>query len=285
MAVSVILLGGAAISQADTIVRAGFNMPPETAREVYLPGGTWDVLEGVSYFQRSWDPVGPTGGWLANQFRAPNIVIPPTDGLEWGVGNALEGNSNSAPGTRQGYWIALQTPITGSFTAEAVFLLRTYTPTFAEYKMQNIISTFWMSDGKAFELRTLGDFGNRVIQCMTNDGSSEHNITSAENTIQDNTWYHGAVVYDASASQVELFLDGSSLGPADPLWGTFSMQWLCIAAWPNPAGVCRDIDGYMDGFALSDAVLGPGEFVLLSEPPPTPTIATGVGVPGWEPYR
>jgi len=32
---------------------------------------------------------------------------------------------------------------------------------------------------------------------------------------------------------------------------------VCVGAWPNPAGSCRDIDGYIDGFSIRDEVLGP----------------------------
>lgn len=250
---SLVTLSALASAQS-TLVRANFDIPEATPQDDYLPGGAGDILN-CNYFQRSWDPIGPTGGWLTNQFRAPYIVNPATPGFQGG--NVMEGNSNSAAETRQGYWVQLQGPITGSFTVEVVFLLRTYTPAYAEHKMQNLVSSFWMSDNKAFEIRTLGDYGTRSIQLMTHDGGTEHNVASPDDAIQDNTWYHAAIVYDHSTQNASFYLDGAKIGSASPNWGTFSWNMVCMGAWPNPAGTCRDIDGYIDGFSVRDEVLGP----------------------------
>ena len=253
---------------AQNFVYAVFNIPAETARENYLPGGLDEYLANCDYFQRSWGPVGPSGGWLDNQFNSPDIATPPTAGHEGG--NALYGNSNDASHTREGYWIQLNPIITNqSFTVEVFFRLEVLEPAFAEYKMQNIVSTFWMSDNKGMEIRYMGTFGN-FIQLMTNDGATEHNTgTSA---ISAGIWYFAAAVYDYSLSQISLyFADASTpgsitpvlIGAVNPNWTTFSMQWLCLAAWPNPAGSCRDITGYIDAFSVAYSALSPSEFYLL----------------------
>jgi len=178
---------------AQNFVYAVFNIPAETARENYLPGGSDDYLANCDYFQRSWSPVNPTLGWLANQFRSPDIATPSVVGPEGG--NALYGNSNDAAHTREGYWIQL-TPVISSqsFTVEVFFRLEVLEPAYAEHKMQNIVSTFWMSDGKAMEIRYLGEYGNS-IQLMTHDGSTEHN-TQTTDAILAGTWYYAAAVYD-----------------------------------------------------------------------------------------
>lgn len=257
---------------AQNFVYTVFNIPAETPRENYLPGGADDYLVNCDYFQRSWDPVGPTGGWLDYQFRSPDIATPPVAGPEGG--NALYGNSNSPTDTREGYWIQLNPAVTDqSFTVEVFFRLEVLEPAYAEYKMQNIVSTFWMSDNKGMEIRYMGTFGN-FIQLMTNDGATEHNTGTG--AISAGTWYYAAAVYDHSLSQISLyFADASTpgsitpvlIGTVNPNWPTFTMQWLCLGAWPNPAGSCRDITGYIDASSVAYSALSPSEFYLLYGPP------------------
>ncbi len=263
-------------AQYPNLVLAKFNVPAQADLDVYLPGGPGDILGNVDYFQRSWDPVGPTGGWQTNQFKPPDIdlLLPP--GPEGG--NALWGNSNDSLRTREGYWIQLNPAITGSFTAEVFFKLDNLNPAHCEYKIQNIISTFWMSGNKAFELRFFGNAGglgsisDNKIQVMTNSGTGENNITSDSNAITAGVWYYAAVVYNHDANQVSFYLKQANdpgaptlIGTTAPGWGTFTMRWLCLAAWPNPAGSCRDICGHIDAFALTQAALTPSEFFLLNK--------------------
>lgn len=259
-----------------------FNVPAQDALDVYLPGGVDDDLSMCTYFQRSWDPVSPTGGWLTNQFKAPDIKTPSPVGPEGG--NALYGNSDAGDSTREGYWIELNPAITGSFTMELFFYAVELDPDFAEYKIQNLISSFWMTDSKGFELRyygATGPYGNAQLEVMTHDGSGEHNIKSATGLLSAGVWYYAAVVYDHAANQIRLYFKAASdvgsptlIGSNAPGWGTFTMQWICLAAWPNPAGSCRDICGYIDAFALSHAALDPAQFVLL----------TRLGVDDWMNY-
>ena len=68
------------VGQSEVLVLAKFDTSPALAQESYLPGGPGDELTTLTYFQRSWDPIGPTGGWLANQFTAPDIATPPSPG-------------------------------------------------------------------------------------------------------------------------------------------------------------------------------------------------------------
>ncbi len=255
--------------QSQDFVYAAFNGAPETEKDVYLPGEADDYLANCDYFQRSWEPVGPTAGWLANLLRAPDIATPPVAGPEGG--NALFGNSDDAASTREGYWLQLNPAITDQdFTIEVFFRLNTLTPQFAEYKMQNIVSSFWMSDGKGLEIRFLGDFGT-FMQVMTNDGFTEHNIGSAGTSgIAIDTWYYAVAVYEHSSSQISFYYASASdpmppalIGSTDPNWASFTMQWLCIGAWPNPAGSCRDIAGYIDAFSVAYTALDPSEFYLL----------------------
>jgi len=264
---------------AESYLLARFRAPVKQDREFYKPGGVADELSVCAYFQRSWDPVGPSGGWLDNQFKSPDIATPPVPGPEGD--NALYGNSNAGDSTREGYWIQLATPISGSFTFEVFFYLDELNPNFAEHKMQNIVSSFWMSDNKAVELRYFGpasDLGSGVadkIQVMTSDGAVEHNIISSAGAIAADTWYYAAVVYDHGGSQISFYLADASdpenitptlIGTANPNWTSFTMQWLCVAAWPNTAGSCRDITGYIDAFGLSGEALSPSNFLLLNLP-------------------
>jgi len=145
--------------------------------------------------------------------------------------------------------------------------------------MQNVVSTFWMSDNKALEIRTMGEFGDRTIQLMTYDATTEHNVTSGTGAIQDDTWYHVAAVYSHSTKDVSFYLDKTLVGSVNTNWSAYiAIKWLCIASWPNPAGSARDMDGYIDGLAVSSDVLTPDEFVLFTEPdiPDTPTPSTEV---------
>jgi hypothetical protein len=252
--------------QSQDFVYVAFNGPVEEAKDVYLPGEADDYLANCDYFQRSWEPVGPTEGWLANLLRAPDIATPPVAGPEGG--NALFGNSNDATSTREGYWIQLNPAITDqSFTVEVFFRLNTLSAQFAEYKMQNIVSTFWMSDGKGMEIRFMGDFGN-FIQLMTNDGAAEHNVGTG--AISIDTWYYAVAVYDHSIPQISLYFASASdtmppalISSTNPNWSSFTMQWLCLATWPNPAGSCRDISGYIDAFSVAYTALDPSEFYLI----------------------
>jgi len=132
----------------------------------------------------------------------------------------------------------------------------------SEYKIENVVSTFWMSDGKGLELRLMGDFGAGQLQMMTHDGSAEHNSGTANGAIAINTWYHCAVVYNHSTGQASFYLDKALIGSANANWSNYTMKWLCIGAWPNPAGSCRDIAGYIDAFAVSDTALDPDDFEL-----------------------
>lgn len=254
-------------------VLARFRLGQQQDLEVYYPGGVADELTTCTYFQRSWNPVSPSGGWLDNQFKAPDIATPPVQGPEGG--NALFGNSNEDSSTREGYWMQFFSPIRSSFTFEVFFYLDVLNPNFAEYKMQNIVSSFWMSDGKGVELRTQGDFSGGGIQLMTNDGGVEHNITSSAGVITADKWYYAAVVYNHDASEISFYLADASdpnnitptlVGTTDPNWGDFAMHWLCLGAWPNAAGSCRDISGYIDAFGLSFETLSPSNFLLLNLP-------------------
>jgi len=269
---------------AQNFVYAVFNIPAETARENYLPGGLDDYLANCDYFQRSWDPVGPSGGWLDNQFNSPDIATPPAAGPEGG--NALYGNSNDASHTREGYWIWLNPAITNQgFTIEVFFRLDELNPNFAEHKMSNIISSFWMSDGgtspveRVLELRFFGsatdlglEYPHNQLEMMTNSAGAEHNVRASAGLITAGNWYFAAIVYDHIASQASLYfgdplapggLNPTLIGSVDPLWTPFVMNWLCIAAWPNPAGSCRDITGYIDAFSVAYSALSPSEFYLL----------------------
>lgn len=175
----------------------------------------------------------------------------------------MYGNSNNALTTRQGYWIEMQPALANqNFTIEAFFLIENLAPAFAEYKIENVVSTFWMSDGKGLELRLMGDFGEGQLQMMTHDGSAEHNSGTANGAIAINTWYHCAVVYNHSTGQASFYLDKALIGSANANWSNYTMKWLCIGAWPNPAGSCRDIAGYIDAFAVSDTALDPDDFEL-----------------------
>lgn len=152
-------------ASAEVLVKATFDIAPQTALADYkgTGGAAGDYLTSSTYFQDSWAPVGPTGGWLTNQLKAPDIATPPTAGPQGG--NAMYGNSNGALTTRQGYWIEMQPALTNqNFTIEAFFLIENLTPDFAEYKMENVVSTFWMSDGKGLEMRLMGNFGPGAIQ-------------------------------------------------------------------------------------------------------------------------
>jgi hypothetical protein len=265
---------------AESYLLARFRVPVQQDREFYKPGGVADELTTCTYFQRYWGPVGPSLGWLTNQFKSPDIATPPVPGPEGD--NALYGNSNAADSTREGYWIQLENPISGSFTFEVFFYLDELNPSYAEYKMQNIVSSFWMSDAKAVELRYFGTtspYNTGCIQLMTDDGTApptnEHNVTSGPGLITADKWYYAAVVYDHGASEISFYLADASdpenitptlIGTANPNWASFTMQWLCLAAWPNPAGSCRDITGYIDAFGLSGEALSPSNFLLLYLP-------------------
>lgn len=264
---------------SEDYILARFRTGIQQDREVYYPGGVGDEMTTCTYFQNSWSPVSPTGGWFTYQFKAPDIATPSVPGPEGG--NAFYGNSNDAGSTREGYWMQFASPISTSFTFEVFFYLETLTPQFAEYKMQNLVSSFWMSTGKAMELRMLGDFGSGQIQLMTSDGGTEHNIASSIGAITTDKWYYAAAVYNHGASQISFYLADASdpenitpslVGTADPNWGSFNMQWLCIGAWPNPAGSCRDIAGYIDAFGITFDVLSPSTFLLLNLPPLPTTV-------------
>ena len=281
----VLTLGAGA---AENYLLARFRVPIQQDRDVYMPGGTGDELTTCTYFQRSWSPVSPTLGWLANQFKAPDIATPPVPGPEGS--KALYGNSNDGASTREGYWMQLVNPISGSFTFETFFYLDVLNPLYAEYKMQNIVSSFWMSNYKELELRYFGTSSvltpAGTIQLMTKDGTTEHNVTSSTGLIAADTWYYAAVVYDHGASQISFYLADASdadniipslIGTANPNWGSFTMQWLCLGAWPNPAGSCRDITGYIDAFGLSFTNLSPPNFLLLNLPEiPVPAQAEAI---------
>jgi hypothetical protein len=270
---------------SEDYILARFRRGQQQDLDVYYPGGVADELTTCTYFQRSWSPVGPTYGWLDNQFKAPDIASPPVQGPEGG--NTLFGNSNDGSSTREGYWIQFFSPIRSSFTFEVFFYLDNLNPTFAEHKMQNIVSSFWMSDNKGVELRyfgpatDLGGMGDKIQVMTATDGGTEHNVTSSAGVITGDKWYYAAVVYNHDASEISFYLADASdpdnitpslVGTANPNWGNFSMNWLCLAAWPNPAGSCRDISGNIDAFGLSFEALSPSNFLLLNLPPlPTNT--------------
>jgi hypothetical protein len=282
------------LGSAETYILARFNLPEQSGRDNYLPGGPGDILTSATYFQRAW-PAGVT----QPQLIAPDIVTPPAGGFDGG--NALKSNSDDSGKTRQGYYVEINPPITGDFTAEVVFRLFDLNPTYCEHKMQNILSTWWCSGSTPdnsnmhWELRFFGSEGdlgmNNNIQVMTNN-PAEHNITSGPNALTVDTWYHAGVVYDDSANLVTLYLNGSVVGTANPSWTTTSpgghahkMACIVLAAWPNDAGTCRDIAGFIDAFALSNEVLAPGSFVLRSTAPtPTPWGYAAVDQ-GWTLYE
>jgi|GEM_PF-2769759 len=281
MMLALVLMSISITAGAEDYLLARFRPAAQEARENYLPGGRGDELTTCTHFQRFWDPVAPSGGWLANQFRAPDIATPVAEGPEGG--NALFSNSHAADSTREGYWIQLNSAISGSFTLEVFFYLDELDSDYTEYKMQNIISSFWMSDNKALELRYFGPSTTLTgmedtIQMMTSDGGTvdpEHNVTSSAGVISADTWYYAAVVYDHNLSEASFYLADASdpenitpglVGSADPNWGSFAIQWLCLAAWPNPAGMCRDMAGYIDAFGISFEALEPANFVLLNLP-------------------
>ena len=191
-----------------------------------------------------------------------------------------------------GLWMQLHTALTNQdFTFETFIYLNNLLPAYSEYKMQNFVSSFWMSDNKGIELRTLGTgAAEGVIQLMTHDGVGEHNITSAGGVLQTGQWYHAAAVYTHADQAIKLYIDKNLIGSANTNWSSYTMQWLCLAAWPNPAGSARDLSGYMDAFALSDAALAPADFVLYQLPPtpspsptevPTPTNAPAAAGKNW----
>lgn len=257
-------------SPAEVVVRATFDQEAGNGVANYFPGSPGDKVSTVSKFQCQWgDSIGATGGWLTNQFSAPDIVTPPTAGPEGG--NALTCDSNAPATSRKGYWVQLASPVSNQdFTIEFMFSLKNLNPANAEYKIQNLFTLMWPQDDKALELRFLGSEGglgtsqNR-LEMMTNTGGTapqEHNITSGADAVTTNTWYHAAVVYKHATKTAELFLNGTSIGTANVAWDSFSFQMFCLAAWPNPAGSCRDISGYIDAFALSNAALDSSNFDL-----------------------
>jgi hypothetical protein len=110
----------------------------------------------------------------------------------------------------------------------------------------------------------LGAASNNSFMVMTDTGNpgQEHNVVSGADALTSDTWYHAAVVYKHATGTVELFLNGTSLGTAATAWGDYSISMFCLGAWPNAAGSCRDMSGYIDAFALSNAALDASNFDL-----------------------
>jgi hypothetical protein len=152
------------IRQRRVLVKATFDITAQNALADYkgTGGATGDYLTSSTY-SRIPGRRRPDGRLADQSVPGPDIAPPPTAGPQGG--NAMYGNSNNALTTRQGYWIEMQPALANqNFTIEAFFLIENLAPAFAEYQIENVVSTFWMSDGKGLELRLMGDFGEGQLQ-------------------------------------------------------------------------------------------------------------------------
>jgi hypothetical protein len=277
-------------------VRLTFDSNPVTDAEQYTPYRCDIPTTATIYFRKPWvgaerdyghmqpDPGVDTGNY-------PDIVVPPTEGPQGG--NAFFTCLGDVGNSQQhvGWYITDSSvpPVTGDFTAEAVFMLAKIGTTSdpvvdSEYSLHNIFGTEMISrvgqttqQGPAWKFRVwpIGIIGgDGKLQLWTGDtnppDTGENDVDGPPLSID--TWYHAACVYTQSTNTIELFLDGVSQGSTNPDWPTTIQDDWWVGAWPSN-GANRGLAGWIDAVALSDEALIPTNFVLPNNYPCPPILS------------
>ncbi|MFH0794189.1 MAG: LamG-like jellyroll fold domain-containing protein [bacterium] len=185
----------------------------------------------------------------------------------------------------------------GDLTVEAIFCTSVdpvVGPSANTVGLQYVVNDEWpVGESHQFMMRILGGggAGSGKLYYWTDRGDSNSEKVETIAVISANTWYHCALVlnYNEStpaSSQVELFLNGVSQGTS--VYNAAANS-VCLGVNTGTVGRTftigygnqleantldhRGLDGAIDAVAISDAVLGPGTFVL-------PTSATS-SVENW----
>jgi len=218
----------------------------------------------------------------------PDIVTPSTEGIQGG--NAFWTCAGNVGDSQQhiGWYINKNNKISvsGSFTAEAVFMLAKIGTVAdpildCEYSLQNIFGTDMLSgaatgtwaafhvagSGAAWELRVwpIGIIGgDGKLQLWTGNtitSLGELDIDSLTAPMNINQWYHVVCVYDAPSNTISLYLDNVLQGSTNPAWANTGQNDWWIGAWPSN-GANRGMAGWLDAVAISYGTLIPDDFVL-----------------------
>lgn len=211
----------------------------------------------------------------------PDVVTNPPAGGFQGGGAMFTTNASSVSGSGndqagEGFYVALDTPLTGSFTAEAIVYVTGLNPLNCEFGIQNFFGTDGLGGSgtpQQFVPRIIGGSllsPDNQLQLMTQQAANaEQNVLSGSPFVA-NAWTHVAVTYDSGLNQAKLYVDGVQIGgDVTPDWagaGGFQMDDLALGYYANGAGSNRSLEGYMDAFALDNTALAPGTFNLPLQP-------------------
>lgn len=107
--------------------------------------------------------------------------------------------------------------------------------------------------------------GTKTLQLLISDDGSTETNKSVTQTLNVDTWYHLAVVYDASAGEADFYVDGSAVGATqtglpNSIHDNASGFTLGAADASNPGNF---LDGKMDDAVLYDVELSSAEVSTL----------------------
>lgn len=206
----------------------------------------------------------------------PDVVTNPPSGGFQGGGALYTTNSSSVSGSGsnqsgEGFYVALDAVITGSFTMEAIVNVDAFSPPNCELGIQNFFGTDGLGGSgtpQQFVPRLLGGLvsPNDQLQLMTQQAANAEINAISGSTFPLDTWTHVAVTYDSTLNQAKLYVNGAQVGTTvSPDWagaGGFQMDDVAIGYFANGAGSNRSLEGYMDAFSIDNTALGPGTFNL-----------------------
>jgi len=212
----------------------------------------------------------------------PDVVVNPPVGGFQGGGALYTTNASSVSGSGsnqsgEGFYVALDAPLVGSFTAEAIVYVTDLNPLNCEFGIQNFFGTDGLGGSgtpQQFVPRIIGGSllsPDNQLQLMTQQAAdAEVNRLTGSPFVPD-AWTHIAVSYDSALNEAKLYVDGTQIGAAvSPGWagaGGFQMDDLAIGYYANGAGSNRSLEGYMDAFALDNTALAPANFNLALQAP------------------
>jgi len=265
LVVVLLLAIACATAQASTIYRVFFDGPPSTPGPDPYVGGPGDIL-----------PTGVTGKGLDNPH---NIVTPPFSGFEGG--NVLDQPLGAAWTNQQGYrfggdpWRFTEgTPgpvIANTFTFEAIVrpdLSGCTSEPFLGVKTDvSYIIDSSCYDGSAWQHATGLSVNQNTGKVQLAMNMYGHGDITSNTVLQSGQWYHIAVVVRTGNPQrTELWINGvlDATGSYPVGWETQGLfvipGYFNIGSWYWTTG--RNWQGQIDAFAISNAALAPGSFVL-----------------------
>ena len=121
----------------------------------------------------------------------------------------------------------------------------------SRFGSDHAVRTWWFGCSN-----TAGSYPNKLMVDVLQDATGNEAVVRSASAINDSTWHHGGWVYDGSANQVRLYLDGVLQGASTTAFtGSFNVaNPICIGSYGTNCNGKLDDGGAYEADAVFDDV-------------------------------